>query len=170
MTMAPFRPCLRKLGVNLSHYNGKETWHRYITERDTALFLYNNHFWLIWKSEGVSFNQAIKELKDDFEIVDNFITEGNVISHFKFEFIPNKIESHLTNFTVYDSETHNTDRARPYCILFCRLCKIAGRYNLNLTSYENEKCKNDTLVYVGDDCITKALDFLLKFKRKERKT
>ena len=66
------------------------------------------------KSEGVSFKQAIKELKDNFKIVDNYITEENVTSHFKYEFTPKKIESHLTNFIVYDLETHNTDRAGPY--------------------------------------------------------
>ena len=27
-----------------------------------------------------------------------------------------KTESLLTNFIVYDLETHNTDRGRPYCI------------------------------------------------------
>ena len=95
---------------------------------------------------GVSFNQAIKELKDNLKIVDNFITEENVNSHFKYEFIPKKIESHLTNFVVYDLETHNTDRARPYCISFYRSSKLAGRYNRYLTPYQYEKCKNDTSI------------------------
>ena len=62
--------------------------------RKNALFLQNNHSFLIWKSEKVSFNQAIKELKDNFKIVDNFITEENVSSHFKYEFIP-KNQSHI---------------------------------------------------------------------------
>ena len=89
--------------------------------------LYNNHFCFIRKSEKVSFNQNIKELKDTFKIVDNFTPGGNVSSHFKYEFIPKKIESHLSNFIVYDLYTHNTDRAKPYCISFCRLNKIADR-------------------------------------------
>ena len=70
------------------------------------------------KSENVSFNQAIKELKDNFKIVNNYITEENVNSQFKYEFIPKKIESHLTCFFVYDLETHNTDRAKPYNMTF----------------------------------------------------
>ena len=78
------------------------------------MYLYNNHFCLIWKSQGVSFIQAVNELKNNFKIVDNYITEQNVSFHFKYEFLPNKIDSHLTNFIVYDLETHNTDRARPY--------------------------------------------------------
>ena len=84
---------------------------------EMMLFLYNNHFCLIWESEKVSFNQAIEELKDNFKTVDNYITE-KFYSHFKYEFIPKKIESHLTNFIVYDPETHITDRARPYWISF----------------------------------------------------
>ena len=103
-----------------------------------------NHFCLIWKSEGVSFNQALKELKDNFKMVDNYITEENVKSHFKYEFIPRNIESYLTNFIVYDLETHNTNRARPYLFCFYRLSKIAGRYYSDLTQDEYKKCKNDS--------------------------
>ena len=84
---------------------------------------------LIWKSEGVSFIQAIEELKDNFKKVDNYITERNVNSHFKYEFIPKKIDSHWRNFITYDLETHNTDKARPYVFCFYRLSKTAGRYN-----------------------------------------
>ena len=80
-------------------------------------------------------------MKDNFKMVYKFITEENVNSHFKYEFIPKKFESHLTNFKVYDFETHNTDRARPYCILFYRLSKLAVRYNRDLTPYEIDKCK-----------------------------
>ena len=130
--------------------------------------LYNNQFCLIWKSEGVSCNQTIKELKDNFKIVDNSITEEIVISHFKYEFIPNKIDSHLKSFIVYDLETHNTDKARPYCISFYRIIKLAGRYNRDLTPYEIEKCKKDTIVFDGDNCIINALDFSLKFKGEEQ--
>ena len=107
------------------------------------MFLHNSHFCFIWKSEGVNFKQALRELKDNLEIVDNFITEENVISHFKYEVIPKKIDSHLINFSVYDLETHNTDRARPYCISLYRLSKIAGKRNRELTPFEKEKCKND---------------------------
>ena len=102
-------------------------------------------------------------------MVDNFITEENVISHFKYEFIPKKIESHLTNFIVYDLETHNTDRARPNCISFYRLCKTAGRYNRELTRDEIDRCKKETIAFMGDDCIGNALDFCSKLKGEDRK-
>ena len=111
--MARIQPCLRKLGIDLGYYNGDRVFPRTVTNRDSALYLYNNQFCSILKSQGVSFNQAVQELKDNFQIVDNFITEENVNCYFKYEFIPKKKESHLTNFITYDLETHNTDRATP---------------------------------------------------------
>ena len=76
----------------------------------------------------------------------------------------------MTNFIGCDLETHNTDRARPYCISFYRLSKIAGRYNRDLTPYEIDKCKKYTIVFHGDNCASNALDFCLKLKGEERKT
>ena len=128
------------------------------------MYFFNIHFCLIWKSEGVSFNQAIQELKDNFKIVDNFITEENVKSHFGYIYHPKKIQSHLTNFIIYDLETHNTGRARPYVFCFYRLSKLAVRYNRDLTHDEREKCKKDTIAIDGDNCVERALDFCLKLK------
>ena len=133
------------------------------------MYLYNNHFCLIWKSQGVSFNQAIQELKANFRMVDNYITEENVTSHFKYEFTPKKIESQMTNFILYDLETHNTDRARPYNITFYRLSKIVGRYERYPTKEELQKSIDDTIAFSGDDCIYNAQDYLLKLKGEERK-
>ena len=169
MTKARIQPFCRANNISLGYYNDDRVFPRTVTNRDNALFLFDNHFCLIWKSEGVSFKQAIRELKDNFKIVDNYITEENLTSHFKYEFIPKKIESHLTNFIVYDLETHNTDRARPYCIFFYRLSKLAGRYNRDLNPSDLDKCRKDTIVFDGDDCIEKALDYLLKLKGEERK-
>ena len=126
MTKARIQPYCRSNINNLGYYDGERVFTRSVTERNKALYLYNSHFCLIWKSESVSFNQAIKELKDNFKMVDSYITEETVKSHFKYEFKPKKNESHLTNFIVYDFETHNTDRARPYVFGFCRLSKLAG--------------------------------------------
>ena len=167
--MFRIQPFCRANNINLGYWDGERVFPRTVTNRDIASYLYNNHFCLIWKSQGVSFNQAIQELKNNFKMVDNYITEENVNAYFKYEFTPKKIESHLTNFIVYDLETYNTDRARPYCISFYRLSKLAGRYNRDLNLSELDKCRNDTIVFDGDDCIEKALDYLLKLKGEERK-
>ena len=128
MTETRIQPICRANIIILGYYDGEKVLLRSVTDRDNALILYNNHFCLIWKSEGDSFNQAVQDLKDLFKIVANYITDENVNSHFKYEFIPKKIEFHLTIFIVYDLETHNTDRARSYKLIFYRLSKVAGRY------------------------------------------
>ena len=117
---------------------------------------------------GVTFNQAIKELKDNFKMIDNYITEENIKPLFEYIYKPKELASHLTNFIVYDLETHKTDRTRPYCISFYQLGKFAGRYNRDLTPYEKHKCKKGTLVFDGDNCVSNALDILLKLKGEER--
>ena len=169
MTRARIQPSCTANNINLGYFDGERVFPRSVTDRNNALYLYNNHFCLIWKSEGVSFIRASKELKDNFEIIDNFITEENVNSHFNYKFIPKKIESHLTNFIVHDLATHNTDRTRPYVFCFYRLNKLAGRYNRDLTSDEIDKCKKDTIAFDGDNCVEKALDFCLKLKGEEYK-
>ena len=118
MTRARIQPCFRKLGVNLGYYNGKELRPRNITERIIALKLHNNHFCLIWISEGVSFNKAVEELGRIFKIDGIYITEENVNSHFEYIYQPKNIQSHITNFNRYDLELHNTDKARPYVFCF----------------------------------------------------
>ena len=84
--------------INLGYFVVTRVFPRSVTNRKNALFLHNNYFCSIWKSEGGSFNQAIKELKNNFKLRDIFITEENVNSHSKYEFIPKKIDSHLSSF------------------------------------------------------------------------
>ena len=169
MTKARIQPFCRANIINLGYWDGERVFPGIVTNRDSALYLYNIHFCVIWKSENVSFNQAVKELKDNFKMVDNYITEENVNACFKYEFTPKKIESHLTNFIVYDVETHNTNRARPYNMTFYRLSKIAGRYSRDPTPEELQKSIDDTIAFSGGNCINIALDYLLKLKGEERK-
>ena len=75
----------------------------------------------------------------------------------------------MNNLFVYDLETHDTDRARPCSMTFHRLSKLARRNDRDLAPCGIEKCTKDTLVFVGDKCVSNALDFLLKFKGEERK-
>ena len=167
MTKARIQPFCRANSFNLGYFNEDRVFPRSVTNRDSALYLYNTHFCLIWKSENISFNQAIRKKK--FKIVDNYITDDNVNSRFIYEYNPKKIESHLTNFFVYDLETHNTDRARPYCISFYRLSKLAGRYDRDPTKNELERSLQDTIAFAGDKCISNALDYCLKLKGEEYK-
>ena len=169
MTKARIQLFCRANNINLGYSDGERVFPRSLTEKNNALYSYNNHFWLIWQSENVSFIQPITELKENFKIIDNYITEENVKSHFEYRYKTKKIESHLTNFIVYGLETHITDRARPYVFCFYRLNKLAGRYNRDLTQNEKQKGQKDTIAFDGDNCVEKALDFCLKLKREEYK-
>ena len=102
---ARIQPCFRKLGINLGYYDGKEIWPRNITERNIALKLHNNHFCLICKPEGVSFNQAVKELKDNFKMVDNYITNDNVKFHFGYIYHQRKL-NHIWLILLYTTLKH----------------------------------------------------------------
>ena len=169
MTKARIQPFCRAISINLGYYDGERVFPRSVADRNNALFFYTNHFCLIWTAQNVCFNQAIQKLKNNFKIVDNYITEENVKSYFKYEYIPKKIQSHLTNFSTYDLETHNTDRARPHVFCFYRLSKLAGKYNRDLTCDEIDKFKKDTIAFDGNNCFEKASDFCLKWKGEEYK-
>ena len=82
MTMARIQPFARANNISIGYFDGERVFPRSFTDRDSALFLYINHFCLIWKSQGVSFNQAIQELKNNFKLVDKYVTEENVKSFF----------------------------------------------------------------------------------------
>ena len=102
-------------------------------------------------------------------MIDNHITDDNVKSHFEYIYTPKKLESHLTIFIVFDLETHNTDRARPYVFSFYRSSKLSERYKRDITPCETHNCKKDTNAFDVDECAGNASDFCLKLKCDERK-
>ena len=61
MTSAKFQPFCKKHNIIKGCYDGFRVYPRYLTERNIALYMYKNNFCLIWKSNGISFNKAIKE-------------------------------------------------------------------------------------------------------------
>ena len=98
MTKARIQPFCRANNINLGYFDGIGVFPRMLTERSIAFYLHNNLFYLIRKSQGFSFNKAIEKLEGNLKIFVNFITEENVVSQFKYEFMPKKIGSPLTNF------------------------------------------------------------------------
>ena len=67
MTKARIQPFCRANIINLGYFDGERVFPRSVTERNKALYLYNNRFGLIWKSEKVSFNQAVQEIKKQLQ-------------------------------------------------------------------------------------------------------
>ena len=78
---------------------------RNITQRDTSLKIHINRFCLIWKSNGINFNQKIEdESKPNFKVVDNVISDEHGKSFFNYDHKPKKFQPPLTNIVVYDLE------------------------------------------------------------------
>ena len=101
MTSARIQLFSRK-HINIGYYDGYRVYPRNFTERNIALKIPENHFSLIWKSDGISFDKATKELKDNFKVVDSIISDKHVENFIKYEYKPKKVQSQLTNMVVYD--------------------------------------------------------------------
>ena len=91
MTSARVGSFCRKYNINIGCFDGTRINPRKITQRHTALKIHNNHFCLIWKSDNVSFNQVIEnEIKPNFKVVDNVISDKHVKGFIKYEYNPKK--------------------------------------------------------------------------------
>ena len=83
---------------------------------------------LIWKSNDISFIETIEdELKPNFKIVGNVISDKHIKSFIKYEYKPKKVQSPLINIIVYDLETFNKIRAVLYCSCIYKISKISGK-------------------------------------------
>ena len=113
MTSARVQLFCRKHNINIGCYDGFRVCPRNITQRNTTFKIHNNQFCLIWKTNGISFNRAVKELKDNSKVVDNVISDKHVLIFNKYEYKPKKVQSQLTNMIVYDIEIFSTIKCVP---------------------------------------------------------
>ena len=90
--------------------------------------MYENHFCLILKSQGVSFNKAIEEMRLSSEVVDNIISDKRVESFIKNEYKPKRVQSQLTNMIVSDIEKFSSDRAFAFPNCKNGISKISGKF------------------------------------------
>ena len=170
MTSARVGSFCRKNNINIGCFDGTRINPQNLTQRNTSLFIYNNHFCLIWKSNGISFNQVIENaLKPIFKVVDNVISDKHVKSFIKYEYNFKKVKSPLTNIVVYDLETFNKIRAVPFCSCIYKLSEISGKDHRDISEQKNQKCPNDCVVFKGTDCINEMLDHVLSFKGEPKK-
>ena len=105
------------------------------------MFIYINQFCLIWKSQGVSFNEATEELKPNFQVVDNVTSDKHVESFIKYEQKPKKFQSPISNVVIYDIETFITIECVPCANCIYKVSKTFGGYNRDVTEKEYQKCK-----------------------------
>ena len=113
-TSARVQPICRKYNTNIGYYDGFSVCPRSFTERNIALKIHNNHFCLIWISDGISFKKAIEDkLQPNFKVFHNVIFDKHNKNFVEYEYKPKKVQSQSTNMIVYDIQTFNTDRAVP---------------------------------------------------------
>ena len=137
MTSARIQPFCRKYNINNGCFDGTRIKSRNLTQRVTSLFIHNNHFCLIWKSNGISFNQIREnELKPNFKVVDNVVSDKYVKSFIKYEYNPKKVKSPLTKIVVHDLGTFNRVRAVQFCSCIYTLSKISGKYHRDISEQE----------------------------------
>ena len=60
MTSARIQPFCRKCNINIGCFQGTRINPRNFSQKNTSLFIQNNHFCLIWKSDVLSFFTALK--------------------------------------------------------------------------------------------------------------
>ena len=121
-------------------------------------------------SNNISFNQVIEdELKPNFKVADNVVSDKHVKSFIKYEYNPKIVQSPLTNTVLYDSEIFDETRAVPYCSCTHKLSKISGKYHRDISEQYYQKCLNDCVVFKGADCIKEMLDHILSFKGEAKK-
>ena len=169
MTSAGCQPFCRKYNINIGCFHGTRVNTRNTAQRNTTVKINENHFCLIWKSDGISFDKAIKELKYNFKVVDNVVSDKHGKSYIKYEYNPKKVISPLTNIVVYDLETFNKIRAVPYSSYIYKLSKISGIYHRDISKQEHQKCLNDCVAFKETDCINEMLDHVLSFKGEAKK-
>ena len=125
--------------------------------------MHNNHFCVIWISNGINFSKAVEELELNFKYVNNKVTDANVNKFKEYKFNPKKVDSQLNNVIVYDIETYNKERAIPYAIGFYPVSKIVSKWNRDLTQKEIDKCLNDVTIFKGEKCVSNMFDYLKLF-------
>ena len=168
-TSAKNQPFCGIYNINIGCLDRTRINPRNLTQRNTSLFIHINHFSLIWKSDGISFAKAMKELKDNFKLVENVISGKHVKSFIRYEDKPKKVQSPLTNIVVYDLETFKKTRAVLFCSCIYKLIKISGRYHRDKSEQEYQKCLNDCVVFKVTDCINEMLHHVLSFKGEPKK-
>ena len=109
MTCSKIQPHFVEHNTKIGCFDGSRINPKTIFERNISLFIHNDSFCLLWKSNGTSFNQVIEEFKLNLKVVDIVRSDKHVKIVLKNNVIPEKVQSPITNIVVDDLETYNKD-------------------------------------------------------------
>ena len=106
-----------------------------------------------------------KELKDNFKVIDNVISDKHVKVLLKMNTVLKKVKYQFNNIVLSDLEPFSKSRAVTYCCCIYKLSKISGKYHPDISEKEYQKCLNDCVVFCeGTDRINEVLDRVVSFK------
>ena len=109
MTSAKIQPFCKKHDINLgiNDLKQKRILPLSVTERRICLYIQENHFCVIWKTEKTIFINAIKELEDSFEYEPNHITDNILKQVQNYNFPISNEKDCLFAVFSFDLETVN---------------------------------------------------------------
>ena len=97
MTSARIQPFCKNHDIIIGFCDGFRVNSRNVTEKNIAFYIVRNNFCLLWKSITISFNEAIEELKLNFKIIDNLISDKHDKNFIKYEYKSKEVQTQLTN-------------------------------------------------------------------------
>ena len=118
------------------------------TERSKCLYLYKQHYCVIWKNtDNDSLSNAAKEVEDNFKYIRNRINNTNLKNVIKYSFPFKEKHNELDNVFIFDIQTDNVDdKAIPYGIGLYDLSRIKYRYKrLNRRRNNNREKKRNQI-------------------------
>ena len=77
--------------------------------------MYKNNFGWIWKSNSISFNKTLEELKTNFRVIDEILSEKHDKPFIKYEYTAEKSKISI-NWRFYLRYRYI------YCYQMCSLC------------------------------------------------
>ena len=85
MTFAKIQPFSKKYDIKKGCFDGTRINPQNITQKNISLFIYNIHFCLILKSNGISLNGALEGVKLNSKIIHNVLFDELAKSFVKYE-------------------------------------------------------------------------------------
>ena len=143
MTSAKIQPFCKKHNIDLGIYDLKQKriLPLSVTERRICLYIHENHFCVIWKTEKTTFINAIKELEDNFEYEPNHITDNILKQVQEYKFPLSNEKDCLCAVFSFDLETVNVPY-QEFCEAYGAGCYHLDRlkecYNGDLSKEELE--------------------------------
>ena len=126
-----------KVGIDIGFWSRerKRIMPQPCTERNKCLYLYKQHYCVIWKNTvNDSLSNAAKKIKDNFQYMRNRINNTNLKHIIKYTFPFKENYNELDNVFIFDIETGNIeDKAIPYGIGLYDLSRSKYRYKKDLT-------------------------------------